>query len=128
MSAPAAWLQGQGLITGRVLDYGCGHGADADALGADGWDPYWRPRANLGRYNTVLCTYVLNVLEDESAREEVIAAISRCLFPGGTAYITVRRDLTGPVHTSKGTFQDLVYLDLPSVRRTSGYETYALRT
>jgi hypothetical protein len=33
--------QGQGLVRGRVLDCGCGHGFDADHFGWDAYDPFY---------------------------------------------------------------------------------------
>lgn len=77
-SAPLLLLLEQHAVIGRVLDYGCGHGADVEYLKslsfpAVGYDPKWAPVLPTGRFDTVLCTYVLNVLPkwkaDEVARE-----------------------------------------------------------
>lgn len=41
-SVPMRILHGSRLLEGRVLDYGCGHGFDADAFGLWSWDPHHR--------------------------------------------------------------------------------------
>ena len=43
LSKTASVLINMKLICGRVLDYGCGHVFDADKLGWDSYDPYYRP-------------------------------------------------------------------------------------
>lgn len=126
LSAPAKYLLGQGLIVGSILDYGCGRGGDAKRLKADAYDPYYFPVEMYNKYDTILSTYVLNVILRSSDRDAVITTIKSLLHPGGNAYITVRRDVAGPVVTSKGTTQDRVILKLPSVKCTSSYEIYKL--
>jgi hypothetical protein len=64
------------VLVGRVLDYGCGRGEDAALLGATGFDPH-HPRAGVrrpprGTFDTVLLTYVVNVLP----RREAAAALA----------------------------------------------------
>lgn len=44
LSTPARLVQQAGLLKGDVLDYGCGHGYDADTLGLWSWDPIHRPQ------------------------------------------------------------------------------------
>lgn len=131
VSAPAAWLHSQGLLVGNKLDYGCGLSIDntLDPLGFNRWDPYWAndPRVFTERYDTILCTYVLNVIPDANERKEVLENIRGLLSPGGIAYITVRADakeLTG--YTKRGTWQGVICLDLPVVNRTSRYVIYKL--
>ena len=101
-----------------VLDYGCGHNADAEFLQdngilAYGWDPHHNDNPSLvhfsGQYDVILCTYVLNVVGIKKQRE-ILKDIKRLLRPGGQAYITVRADVETGV-TSKGTYQRLVNLD-----------------
>ncbi len=43
VSAPMRVLKRKGLLVGEVLDYGCGHGRDAQDLGLWSWDPHHRP-------------------------------------------------------------------------------------
>ena len=68
LSAPTRYLLQHGMLKGRILDFGCGFGFDADELkrqGYDiaGYDYYYRPKYPEGKFDTILCNYVLNVLE-----------------------------------------------------------------
>ena len=97
---------------GRVLDYGCGKGADARYLENKGYnicsyDPHWNPTTPVGTFDTVLCTYVLNVLREAEAAE-VIRNIKKYLTPSGVAYITVRRDIKKEGVTSRGFLKNVV--------------------
>jgi diadenosine tetraphosphate (Ap4A) HIT family hydrolase len=96
-SFPTKHLLSNGLIKGRVLDFGCGTGVDVEFLrgkGHDviGYDPYYAPDYPTGRFDTILCHYVLNVLLPEE-QVAVLMAVSELLEPGGKAYFTVRRDI-----------------------------------
>lgn len=96
-SFPTRKLLGLGQIQGRVLDYGCGHGADVEFLRdkgfkVEGYDPHYAPEHPNGTFDTVLCHYVLNVLM-QRAQTEVLMNVSEYLRPSGTAFYTVRRDL-----------------------------------
>jgi hypothetical protein len=113
-SAPVRWLESEGLIYpgADMLDYGCGKGADAEYLGIDGYDPNHRPdTAPLARaYDTVLCTFVANVL-DRAERDELLRCLKSLLRRHGVAYVAVRRDVPKGAHvTSRGTYQERVYL------------------
>lgn len=125
-SLPARRLKKLELIKGRVLDYGCGRGADVKFLRASGYDPN-QPKFKTrptGFYDTILCTYVLNVLP-ESKRRKVIDNILSLLTLNGTAYLTVRRDVPdGWTRTRKGTDQWWVAYDLPFVVSNSSYCIY----
>jgi ubiquinone/menaquinone biosynthesis C-methylase UbiE len=94
------------------------------------YDPYYAPEKKVldTQYNTITCTYVLNVIEDPKEREEVLATLKRLLAPDGVAYITVRRDKeTSRGHTTRGTFQGFIELDLPVIYNRAGqFITYAL--
>lgn len=130
MSAPLQFLLKNKMVKGRILDYGCGHGTDCKFLSklgyiAVGYDSYYKPQKPRGKYDTILCTYVLNVLKDKD-RKEVINDIYTLLSENGNAYITVRRDIHEPTLSAKGTFQDLVILDLPIIKETSKYCIYRL--
>lgn len=129
LSAPAKFLTKSGLIKGRVLDYGCGRGNDADTLGFDKYDPHFFPDGLSGdsQYDTIVCNYVLNTLPKEQW-QTVIDSISTLLSAEGRAYISVRNDkkcLNGV--TSKGTYQTLVELDLPIVAKNGNFIIYLLR-
>jgi ATP adenylyltransferase len=96
-SYPIRQLLAAGLIRGRVLDFGCGLGADVAYLrdrGHEvvGYDPHYKPSEPEGKFDTVLCTYVLNVLLPEE-QTHVLMAVSECLKPVGRAYFSVRRDI-----------------------------------
>ena len=127
-SVPMRQLDAKGLLVGRMLDYGCGKGMDAETYDMDGYDPYYNPIDPEGPYDTITCNYVLNVIEDAQERADVLESIQRLLGPGGRAYITVRDDrasLNGT--TSRGTWQGKIVLDLPVVQRKSGqFVTYLL--
>ena len=126
ISAPMKWLNENGLINGKCLDFGCGKGFDADLLNIDKYDPHYYPDGTLKRYDVITCTYVLNVLEDFD-QIIVLNEIKKLLRPNGVAYITVRRDIKKEGYTKKGTYQCNVVLDLPTINKKSrGYETYIL--
>ena len=127
LSKPAAWLDGAGYLQGRVLDYGCGRGGDAERLGIEGYDPYYAPERPVGPFTTIMCNYVLNVVEDDCERRAILTRIDSLLGPKGHAYITVRADskaLKG--YTTTGTWQGKITLDLPVVHKRVGYKTYIL--
>lgn len=110
-----------GLLTGRVLDYGCGRGYDCDTLDFEGFDPYWRPELSSGRFTTIICNYVANVLPTDEERLELVTHIYCLLEEGGTAYITVRRDIKEDTET-----QFVVDFDLDIKKETSTYCMYKL--
>jgi hypothetical protein len=107
------------------LDYGCGFGKDAEVIGCDKYDPHFYPVEPRKKYKYILCTYVLNVLEKEEAME-VCKKIQHLLERKGEAFITVRRDIKKTVYRNNGTLQRPVYLNLPSVYKTSHYEIYRM--
>lgn len=121
MSAPARYLKGKGFIKGLVLDYGCGRGKDAEELGADAYDPTFAPDPPTGMYDTILCTYVLNVVSEET-EAQILGKIETLLKPGGAAYVTVRRDLPEGGSDS----QRYVLLNLPVLKETATHCIYLL--
>jgi len=130
-SAPAKWLE-ENLLKFRLnvdkLDFGSGFGADARYLDADAYDPYHGPKTLRGRYAVITCTYVLNVIESPVRRAAIVKQIREHLYPGGVAYITVRRDVKKEGQTLWGTWQGNV--DVPegdSVHKTSGFEIFSVR-
>jgi DNA phosphorothioation-associated putative methyltransferase len=75
MSRPVRLAVEHGVIRkGRgVLDFGCGRGADVDALkavgiSATGWDPMHRPDGRRRKTSVVYFGYVVNVIEDPIER------------------------------------------------------------
>ena len=126
-SAPAKWIDAKGLIIGDALDYGCGKGTDADMIGMEKYDPYYAPNMPEGKFDTIMCTYVLNVIEDDRTKLSVLKHIRSLLVHDGIAYITVRRDVHRFGETARGTWQEQVYLKgVESIRKTASYEVYKM--
>jgi hypothetical protein len=126
-SRAAELLTGLALVKGRVLDYGCGFGFDADHCGWDAYDPYYRPRDPEGPYDTILCTLVLNVLS-RARRARVLAHIQSLLTHDGHAYLAVSRNV--PVTGKLGihhSLQNYVVLTLPLVFADEKLAIYDLR-
>ena len=124
LSAPAKFLVDNEHLKGSILDYGCGRGDDAQRLEIDSYDPHYQPVLPSKKYDTILCTYVLNVLPANQWRQ-VIDDMLEYLTPDGSIYITVRADarsLKGI--TSRGTYQTLVKLPFPTIRVNSTYRIY----
>jgi hypothetical protein len=113
------------MIQGRVLDFGCGRGFDCNHLNCDGYDPYYQPDRPVGKYDTVLCHFVLNVLSTREERLAVVAEVHDFLCRNGNAFFTVRNDkkqLNG--WTKNSTYQTLVTMQLPILQRTSSHVIY----
>ena len=137
-SAPVAALFKDNALRGRILDYGCGRGSDVAYLNAhriecspvvEGFDPHFSPSMPQGKFDTILCTYVLNVIEDYEERRRVLHRIADALAPGGVAYVTVRRDLDETGRTSKGTWQGIIVVTAPAhvaLHRSGAFITYKL--
>lgn len=73
LSPFASYLLRNKLITksDSILDYGCGYGTDAEFLrrkgfSVDCYDPYYFPDFPTKQYSVVLCSYVLDVLTEDS--------------------------------------------------------------
>lgn len=122
----ASVLVAQGLVQGRALDYGCGHGMDANTFGWEAYDPYYRPTEPVGPYDTITCILVLNALS-RTNRAKVIERISGLLAEQGRAYLVVARDL--PLEGKLGmhhSMQNHVVLTLPTVYVDQRIEIYLL--
>ena len=120
LSLPMRHLNDKGLLKGRVLDFGCGKGGDVERLGIEGFDPFHRPTMPKGKFDTITCNYVLNVISDKDGKK-VLDEIRSKLKKNGKAYISVRRDIK--VDTDS---QRVVHLDLPVVKSNSGFCMYLL--
>ena len=126
LSKTACVLIEGNLVRGRVLDYGCGHGFDADRLGWEAYDPYYRPGHPTGPYNTIIVNHVASILTG-APREELFRAVNVLLAPSGTAYISVSRNI--PVSgkpAPRRRIQNYVILTLPSIFDDEEEEIYRL--
>lgn len=135
-SFPARHLLQAGLVRGRVLDFGSGLGEDVAFLRSCGfevtaYDPHYAPDPPQGRFDTILCLYVLNVLLPEE-QAHVLMAVSELLNPTGRAYFAVRRDIqrdgfrTHAKHRVS-VYQCQVKLPFRSILRTAHCEIYEYR-
>lgn len=133
LSFPAQFLLAKNLLQGKVLDFGCGFGNDVKVLQREGfditgYDPYYFPQYPDGKFDTIICFYVLNVLFHEE-QAKVLMDVSHLLKPGGKAYYAVRRDLKKEgfrehyVH-KKPTYQCLVKLPFKSIYLDESCEIY----
>jgi len=133
MSFPTRWLKQNNLLKGEILDFGCGYGIDTDQLKEQGfnivgYDNHFRPDYPIKRFDTIICNYVLNVLEPNE-QAEVLMSISELLKPTGKAYFAVRRDLksegfrTHYVHKLP-TYQSNVILPYKSMFTNENCEIY----
>ncbi len=133
LSFPSKILIERKLLKGRVLDFGCGFGKDVEELKKKGFeitgfDPHYFPSYPTGKFDTIICHYVLNVL-DKREQFKVLIDISRLLKPDGHAYFTVRRDIKKPGYRTHKihrlpTFQTNVRLLFPSVFLNENCEIY----
>lgn len=122
LSKPTRFLKENNLLTGNILDFGCGRGQDADRLMMDKYDPYYFSEYPTKKYDTIICNYVLNVISSEE-QKQVISQIQELL--SGIAYITVRRDIKKDIKT-KFTTQRVVKLSYPSIFKDSTMEIYKI--
>lgn len=80
LSRPVRLALESGLFTPEVttfFDYGCGYGGDVERISEQGyqslgWDPYYRPNSNCIAADIVNLGYVINVVEDQQERREVL--------------------------------------------------------
>jgi diadenosine tetraphosphate (Ap4A) HIT family hydrolase len=93
-----------------------------------GFDPYYHPKIPDGKFDTIICTYVLNVLLPEE-QSHVLMAISELLNLGGKAFFAVRRDINkngfryNP-YRKCNVYQCNVILNYESIFQTSNCELY----
>lgn len=133
VSVPTRYLLQHDLLKGSILDFGCGFGFDTEELKSQGYDItgydyYYRPEYPIRKFDTIICNYVLNVLEPY-AQAEVLMNVTNLLTPHGTAFFAVRRDLKEEgfrlhfIHRQY-TYQCNVYLPFQSLECNSSYELY----
>lgn len=128
-SLPARWLSSRNLLKGKCLDFGGGRGFDALHYNMDHWDPHWSgPDYPTKLYDTITCTYVLNVVEPY-IKMHILNDVHALLTEGGTAYFTVRRDIPRSGKPGRNCFQHYIILDQPyfCIREISSYAIYKLR-
>ena len=132
-SLPTRMLLDRNLVKGTVLDYGCGKGFDVSHLkglgfDATGYDPYFFPDKPDGTFTTIICNYVLNVLEKERWNS-VLDEIASHLDEQGAAYIAVRRGIRKEgyrKHVGGCTYQANVVLDLDVLLENSKFCIYVM--
>jgi hypothetical protein len=92
LPTPVKKALANGLISGKILDYGAGKGIVGKVLpNVTSYDPYYFPHKPhpSAKFDTVLCLYVLNVVLFEK-RKEIIKGIKYYLKERGTAIVAVR--------------------------------------
>jgi hypothetical protein len=126
LSKTARVLLDAGLIRGRILDYGCGLGYDADQEGWEAYDPYYRAAKPSGVYDTIVVNHLANILT-RASRKELLAEVNALLAPEGSAYVSVARNIpeTGKAG-SRRRIQNFIMLTLPSVFLDAEEEIYQL--
>ena len=133
VSYPTRILFNASKIEGKVLDFGCGHGADVDFLRkqnleVSAFDPFYFPNYPSEKFDTILCHYVLNVLMPEE-QAFVLMSVAELLKPSGKAYFTVRRDLRkagfrNHIEYNLPTYQCNVQLNQPTFHKAEHCEIY----
>ncbi len=120
LSIPARLLRKRVRAAKRSLDFGCGRSLDARILRMERYDPYGYPTYPKGKFDCILCSYVLNVVcQEEETR--ILDQLLQLLQRGGTAYVTVRRDKETTLR------QRIVVLPLIKYKETRTYCIYELR-
>ena len=76
-------------------------------------------------YDVVLCTYVLNVV-DQKERLKIIDQLKRLINPWGDIYITVRKDIKNHIISKRGTHQYPVKLPYEIIEKNSSFCIYKL--
>ena len=113
----------------RILDFGCGKGRDVlhlKELGyeAVGYDQHFQPDKPTGKFDVVLCAFVLNTRE-QSEEAEIVGELLDYMKPDGQIYIAVRSDVKKERVTCKGLQRPV---DCPSgfqlAARGSGFKLF----
>ena len=127
-SFPIMQLLKQNCIIGRVLDFGSGLGIDFEFLKTKNieitaYDPHYAPEYPQGKFDTIICNYVLNVLLPEE-QTHILMEVSALLKPQGKAYFAVRRDIKKNAFLFNGTYQCNVILPYKSWLKAEHCEIY----
>jgi len=125
LSAPVRWLKERGLLRGQILDYGCGRGKDAQICRMTPYDPHYFPDKPDRKFDTIVCQYVLNVV-DEATAGEIVRDLRSLVRKDGRIYVVVRRDIREAHVTKRGTYQRPVYLDADIVCENSSFCIYCI--
>jgi SAM-dependent methyltransferase len=126
VSQTARVLHDRGLLRGRILDYGCGFGFDADHFGWEAFDPHYRQEPPQGHFDTIVCNHVANMLT-RSSRRQLFENILSLLEPHGKAYLSVSRKIPpGGKIAMRKRIQNYVVLTLPSIYSDDELEIYCL--
>lgn len=116
------------ISTGRTLDYGSGHGLDAETYGWESYDPYYNPIKLGGEFDTIVCTNVLSTVS-KLFRFEIMESIRGLLKSTGSAYIIVPRNI--PLKGRYSGFhrrpQYHVVLTLVSIHKNDFFEIYLFK-
>lgn len=134
ISVPTRYIMQHGYLNGRILDFGCGKGFDANFLkklvyDVEAYDPYFAPNMPIGKFDTIICNYVLNVLEKEK-QLTCLEEIKSLLNDNGIAYIAVRRDIKNEGYRRRGkhsTYQENVELDFEKITENTKYCIYKFK-
>jgi hypothetical protein len=126
VSSGAKWLVANLRVHGRVLDFGCGFGFDANHFGWEAFDPHYRPDQPTGKFDTIICNHVLNMLTRNS-RRNAINAIQCLLTDEGIAWLIVPRNIPrwGKLGLRKR-IQNYVRFDMRSEYRDEKLEIYRM--
>ncbi len=86
-STPIQYLKDEGMIKGKVLDYGCG----MDVHEFNRFDPMYEPNydALSKKYDTVLCNYVFNVIPLMHNRFELLTLLKTLVSAKGKIYVSI---------------------------------------
>jgi len=127
---PTRWLLKQGVIQGRVLDFGCGKCHAINPKKWDNYDPHFYPKyfTISDEWDTIICNYVLCVLP-HSERPFILKQIQSLLTLDGMALISVRNDKPkqGWGMSKRGTYQGRVSkLPLRQIYKCPQFRTYIL--
>lgn len=135
LSAVGIHLLKMGVLQGRVLDFGCGRGDLAKFIAACPgseyfpseicqWDPNWHPKRPRGKFDTVACIYVLNVLPPHP-RKKALKDAQGFVRKNGRLYVAVRRDLETESHVGLEQHNVKLHKPFKSIYLKSGkFEIY----